>query len=98
MLKTKWKSTVLMAGISAVSLLLLFVAVVTTIDLAFFTDTGISAWLLLLLLAIASSRMTVRVTSSDGVLSGRDSIADSFVLLAVMLYAVPPSESTGPAV
>jgi diguanylate cyclase (GGDEF)-like protein/putative nucleotidyltransferase with HDIG domain len=98
MLKTKWKSTALMTGISVVSVLLLSVAVVDTIILAFFSDTGIYGWLVLLLLTIASSRMTVRVTSADGVLSGRDSIADSFVLLAVMLYSVPPSDSAGPAV
>ena len=38
------------------------------------------------------------MTSNDGVLLSRESIADSFVLLAVMLYAVPPSNSAGPAV
>jgi diguanylate cyclase (GGDEF)-like protein/putative nucleotidyltransferase with HDIG domain len=98
MLKTNWKSTALMAGIAAVSALLLLSAVISTVDLAFFSDVGINSWLLLLLLAVASSRLTVRVTSTDGVLSSRESIADSFVLLAVMLYAVPPANSAGPAV
>jgi diguanylate cyclase (GGDEF)-like protein/putative nucleotidyltransferase with HDIG domain len=98
MLKTNWKSTALMAMISAVSVMLLLSAVLGTISLALFTDVGISSWLLLLLLTIASSRFTVRVTSADGVLSSRESIADSFVLLAVMLYAIPPSNSAGPAV
>src|SRR6201988_3558558 len=45
-----------------------------------------------------SSPLTVRVASADGILRSRESIADSFVLLAVMLYAVPPSNTTGPAV
>src|ERR1700752_2710019 len=45
-----------------------------------------------------SSPLTVRVASDDGILRSRESIADSFVLLAVMLYAVPPSNTTGPAV
>ena len=98
MLKTNWKSTALTTGISVVSVVLLLSAVVTTIDVALFTNVGIGSWLLLLLLTVASSRLTVRVTSADGVLSSRESIADSFVLLAVMLYAVPPSNSTGPAV
>ncbi|HJP91682.1 MAG TPA: diguanylate cyclase [Pyrinomonadaceae bacterium] len=98
MLKTNSKSTALLAGISAVSILLLISALITTVHLALFTDVGISSWLLLLLLTIASSRLTVRVTSTDGFLSSRESIADSFVLLAVMLYAVPPSDSAGPAV
>jgi diguanylate cyclase (GGDEF)-like protein/putative nucleotidyltransferase with HDIG domain len=87
-----------MAGISVASAVLLLSAVVTTIDLALFTDVGIGSWLLLILLTIVSSPLTVRVTSNDGILRSRESIADSFVLLAVMLYAVPPSNTTGPAV
>jgi diguanylate cyclase (GGDEF)-like protein/putative nucleotidyltransferase with HDIG domain len=98
MLKTNWKSTALLAGISVVSVLLLLSAVVATIDLALFTNVGIGSWLLLLLLTLATSPLTVRVTSNDGILRSRESIADSFVLLAVMLYAVAPLNSAGPAV
>ena len=87
-----------MAGISVVSVVLLLSAVITTVDLALFTDVGIRSWLLLILITVASSPLTVRVTSNDGILRSRESIADSFVLLAVMLYAVPPSNATGPAV
>src|SRR5215208_897078 len=98
MLKTNWKSTALMAGISGVSAILLLSAVVATINLALFTNIGVGSWLLLLVITIASSPLTVRVASNDGILRSRESIADSFVLLAVMLYAVPPSNATGPAV
>jgi diguanylate cyclase (GGDEF)-like protein/putative nucleotidyltransferase with HDIG domain len=98
MLQTNWKSTALLAGISAVSAILLLSAAVATIDLALFTNVGIGSWLLLILIAIASSPLTVRVASDDGILRSRESIADSFVLLAVMLYAVPPSNTAGPAV
>ena len=98
MLKTNWRSTALMAGISAVSAILLLAAVVTTVDLALFTNVGIGSWLLLLAITIATSPLTVRVTSTDGILRSRESIADSFVLLAVMLYAVAPSKTAGPAV
>ena len=87
-----------MAAISAVSVILLLSAVVTTVDLALFTSTGIGSWLLLLLITLATSPLTVRVTSTDGILRSRESIADSFVLLAVMLYAVPPLNTAGPAV
>jgi len=87
-----------MAGISVVSVVLLLSAVITTVDLALFTDVGIRSWLLLILITVASSPLTVRVTSNDGILRSKESIADSFVLLAVMLYAVPPSNATGPAV
>src|ERR1044072_7157520 len=98
MQKTNWRSTALMAGISVVSVVLLLSAVITTVDVALFTDVGIGSWVLLFLIAIASSPLTVRVTSNDGILRTRESIADSFVLLAVMLYAVPPLNSAGPAV
>src|SRR5215217_1628883 len=98
MLKTNWRSTALMAGIAVVSAILLFSAVVTTVDLALFTNVGIGSWLLLLLITIVSSPLTVRVSSDDGILRSRESIADSFVLLAVMLYAVSPSNTAGPAV
>src|SRR5215207_8838451 len=98
MLQTNWKSTALMAGISAVSAILLLSAVIATVDLALFTNAGIGSWILLLVITIASSPLTVRVASHDGILRSRESIADSFVLLAVMLYAVSPSNTTGPAV
>ena len=98
MLTTNRKSTALVAGISVVSALLLLSSLISTIDLALFTSVGITSWLVLLLLTIAFSRLSVRVISNDGVLRSRESIADSFVLLAVMLYAVPPSNSAGPAV
>ncbi len=87
-----------MTAISVVSALLLLSAFISTIDLALFTNVEFRSWLLLLLLTIAFIPLTVRVQSNDGVLRSRESIADSFVLLAVMLYAVPPSNSAGPAV
>ena len=96
MLKTNWKSTALMAGISGVSAILLLSAIVATVDLALFTNVGIGSWLLLLLIAIASSPLTVRVASHDGILRSRESIADSFVLLAVMLIDGTVIDCTGP--
>src|SRR5690349_20515183 len=98
MLQTYWKSTALMAGITVVSAILLLSAVVATVRLALFASVGLGAWLLLILITIATSPLTVRVASDDGILRSRESIADSFVLLAVMLYAVPPSNTAGPAV
>jgi len=98
MLKTNPRSTALMAGITVVSALLLLSAAITTADLALFTNVGIGSWLLLLIITLATSPLTVRVNSNDGILRSRESMADSFVLLAVMLYAVPPSNTAGPAV
>ncbi|HEX2269083.1 MAG TPA: HD domain-containing phosphohydrolase, partial [Pyrinomonadaceae bacterium] len=94
--KTNWKSAALLAGISVPSLALLLLAFVNTADLAF--STGIGSWLILLLLTVAASRLTVVVTSADGTQRTRESIADSLVFVAVMLYAAPPASSAGPAV
>ena len=68
MLQTNWKSTALMAGISGVSAILLLSAVIATVYIALFTNIGIGSWLLLLLITIATSPLTVRVASDDGIL------------------------------
>jgi diguanylate cyclase (GGDEF)-like protein/putative nucleotidyltransferase with HDIG domain len=96
--KTNWKSTALLAGISVSGLALLVAAFVSTADLAFSSNQGIGPWLILLLLTVAASRLTVLVTSADGTQRTRESIADSFVFVAVMLYAAPPVSAAGPAV
>jgi len=46
---------------------------------------------------LAASRFTVSVTSTDGVRHSRKSIADTFVFFAVIVYAVPPADTAGPA-
>ena len=98
MLNNNWKSTALLAAISVATVVLLVSAAVGMYYLPFFTGTGIVSWLVLLLLTLAASRLTVSVTSTDGVRCSRKSIADAFVFLAVMLYAIPPANTFGPAV
>ena len=96
--ETNWKSTALLAGISVPSAVLILSAALNTVNLAFFSEIGINSWLILLLLTVAASRLTVLVTSVDGTQRTRESIADSFVFVAVMLYAAPPVNASGPAV
>src|SRR5258705_628161 len=96
--QTNWKSTVLLIGISALTVLLLLSALANTFALPFFSSTGMASWLVLLLLTLGASRLTVSVMCPDGVRRSRKSIADSFVFLAVMLYAIPPANTIGPAV
>ena len=96
--ETNWKSTALLAGISVPSAVLLLSAVLNTVNLAFFSQIRINSWLVLLLLSVAASRLTVLVTSTDGTQRTRESIADAFVFVAVMIYAAPPANAPGPAV
>ncbi len=96
--ETNWKSTALLAGISVPSAVLLLSAALNTVNLAFFSVHRINSWLILLLLTVAVSRLTVLVTSTDGKQRTRESIADAFVFVAVMIYAAPPASAPGPAV
>ena len=96
--ETNWKSTALLAGISVPSAALLLSAAVNTAYLAFLSPYGIKSWLVLLVLTLAASRFTVLVTGSDGTQRSRESIADAFVFVAVMIYAAPPLGAAGPAV
>lgn len=93
-----WKSTALLWGICIASSIVLAAALIGTIDLPLLGSAGILSWLGLSLLTLAASRLTVSVTSDDGVHCNRKSVADAFVFLAVMLYAVPPTNAVGPAV
>jgi diguanylate cyclase (GGDEF)-like protein/putative nucleotidyltransferase with HDIG domain len=96
MSKTNWKSTGLLSLVAGAALVMLLAAARYTADLALVSS--ILPLLILLLLTIAASGLTVSVTSTDGVGRSRKSIADAFVFLAVMLYAVPPADTVGPAV
>ena len=94
--KTNWKSSALLFGIGALSLVLLASAVFYTLELSLLVS--IVPLVVLLVLTFAASGLTVTVTSADGVGRSRKSIADAFVFLAVMLYAAPPSDTIAPAV
>jgi diguanylate cyclase (GGDEF)-like protein/putative nucleotidyltransferase with HDIG domain len=95
--KRNWKSTVLLIGISALGSLLLCSALISTVKLPFLTTAGLLGWLVLLILTVAASRFTVSITTTVGVSQSRKSLADALVFLAVILYAVPPAETAGPA-
>lgn len=98
MSSANWKSTALLTGISASSAGILVLAAIETLSLPLLGSSGIMSWMVLIVLTIAASRFTVLVTNTDGVPCYRKSIADGFVFLAVILYAVPPAKVFGPAV
>src|SRR5687767_8871458 len=92
-----WTSPLLLITICALGLILLGSAVISTARLPLFTSAGILAWLILLLLTLAASRFTVSITTNIGVSQSRKSLADALVFLAVILYAIPPADTAGPA-
>jgi diguanylate cyclase (GGDEF)-like protein/putative nucleotidyltransferase with HDIG domain len=96
MAKSNWQSSALLFGTSGVSLVMLAVAILSMLELPL--PASVIPLLLLLVLTFVASGLSVSVTSTDGVGRSRKSIADAFVFLAVMLYAVPPSNTIGPAV
>jgi hypothetical protein len=98
MFKATWKSTALLTAVSLISLGLLLFAVVGTFSLPLFEVAGLISWFLLVVLTLPASHLTVQVTNTEGVGFHRKSIADGFVFLAVVLFAAPPANATGPAV
>jgi len=98
MSKTTWKSSVLLACLTSVAVVLLIAGLLRAFSLPFLTSDGLMSLLILSLVTLAASRITVSVTSVDGLHCSRKSMADVFVFVAVMLYAVPPAATFGPAV
>ncbi|MFN2515717.1 MAG: diguanylate cyclase [Pyrinomonadaceae bacterium] len=92
-----WKSTILLIGISALASLLLCSALISTVKLPFLTSAGLLPWFVLLLLTLAASRFTVSISNTVGVSQSRKSVAEALVFLAVIIYAVPPADTAGPA-
>ncbi|HYU99833.1 MAG TPA: diguanylate cyclase [Pyrinomonadaceae bacterium] len=95
--KRTWKSKAFLIGISAIGFLLVCSAMVSTLALPVLSSAGLLSWLVLLGLTLAASRFTVSITSTVGVNHSRKSVADAFVFLAIILYAVPPAITAGPA-
>lgn len=95
--KRNWKSRALYIAISAASGLLLLSALLSTFELPLLGPAGLAFWLVLVLLTFAASRFTVPLTCTDGISQSQKSVADALVFLAVMLYAIPPADTAGPA-
>src|SRR5688572_32661370 len=90
-----WRSNVLLIGISTLGVVLFCSALLATARLPLLTSSGLLAWVVLLILTLAASRFTVSITTSIGVSRSRKSVADAFVFLAIILYAIPPAETAG---
>jgi diguanylate cyclase (GGDEF)-like protein/putative nucleotidyltransferase with HDIG domain len=97
MLERNLKGTALLVVLSAVALVLLASSSIATFSLTFRGPSGLSSWFGLLILTLFVGRLTVTVTATDGVRQSRKSIADAFVFLAVMLFAIAPAGTVGPA-
>jgi diguanylate cyclase (GGDEF)-like protein/putative nucleotidyltransferase with HDIG domain len=95
--KRNWQSHAFLASILIVGSMLLLYALLSTVSLPFLTSSGLLSWLVLLVLTLAASRFTVSITTSVGVSQSRKSVADALVFLAIILYAVPPASTAGPA-
>ena len=98
MTQRNWKSLALLVSISAVGAVVMAEALFATAQLPLRGWQGLGPVLALLLITAAASRFTVTITSVDNVSQSRKSIADTFVFLAVMLYAIPPVSTSGPAI
>ncbi len=96
--RSNWKSLLLVGGVAAVGSVLLMAAIVWTIRLPLLGWSGLLAFVLLIVLTLLCSRLTVPVTNVDGTSQTHKSVADALIFLAVMIYALPPTETMGPAI
>jgi diguanylate cyclase (GGDEF)-like protein/putative nucleotidyltransferase with HDIG domain len=96
--KGNWKSLVLFGGVAAVSATMLVFALISILGLPLLGWTGFAPWAVLFLLTLAAGRFKVSLTNADGFTQSQKSVAEMFIFLAVMIYAVAPMNSVGPAV
>ena len=95
--KRTWKSKAFLISVCAIGLILLASALLSTVRLPILTSAGLLSWLVLLGLTLVASRFTVSITDAVGASQSRKSVADALVFLAIILYAVPPAATAGPA-
>jgi diguanylate cyclase (GGDEF)-like protein/putative nucleotidyltransferase with HDIG domain len=93
-----WKTLALLGCVAALASVLLVLSLISIAGLPLTGWAGLPPLAGLLLLTLAASRFTVSVTNADGVSQSEKSIADAFIFLAAMMYAVEPASSVGPAV
>ena len=97
MRKLNWKSLLLVGGVAAIGAAILLPAIVSTLRLPILGWHGLGSFVGLLVLTLLSGRFTVPVTNVDGTSQTHKSIADAFILLAVLMYTTVPANSVGPA-
>ena len=97
MFNGRWKTDVLIGAMISTSVLVLIGAFVSTAGLPFVATSGLLPFLVLVVLTLGVSRFMVSVTSTDGSSQSGKSVADALVLLAIILYSVPPANTPGPA-
>jgi diguanylate cyclase (GGDEF)-like protein/putative nucleotidyltransferase with HDIG domain len=96
--KGNWKSLVLLGGLATLALALLVFALVEIANLPLKGWTGLVPWGVMLVLTLVATRFRVSVTNADGVSQSQKSVADAFIFLAAMTYAVAPAHTAAPAV
>jgi len=96
--KTNWKSLLLITSVAIVGTGVLLAGVFWTLHLPILGWSGLLALAGLLVLTLVSSRFTVPVTNVDGISQTHKSVADAFIFLAVMMYALSPANNLGPPI
>ena len=98
MQKKNWLSSAVFIGTSIAAAGLLLTALLSATSIPMRGEAGVFSWFGLLMLIFVASGFTVSVTSNDGQSESKKSVADTFVFLAVMLFAIPPAGTPGPAI
>jgi len=97
MAKYNWKSLSLLSAVVAGAGIILLFGLISTVQLPILSWSGLAPLVVLIGLTLVSSHFTVPVTNVDGTSETNKSVADTFIFLAVMMYATAPANSFGPA-
>ncbi len=93
-----WKGLILLTVVGVLGGVILAYGFFEVGRLPFWGWDGFLPFGVLILLTVACSRFTVPVTNIDGDSQSYKSAAEAFIFRAVMMYALSPANSVGPAV
>ncbi len=94
---SKWKSIGLLGATALIALALLSMSVTTLLQLAFQDWSGLIPLAVLVLLAVLSSHFKMAVSMAEGITQSQKSVAETFIYMAVMIYAASTSDTVAPA-
>lgn len=96
--KGNWKSLAFLGAVALLAGIIFLHALSSLTGLPLSGWKGLMPLAALLVLTVAASRFTVSVMNADGVRQSTKSVADTFIFLAAMMYAVGSTGSVAPAV
>ncbi len=94
---SKWKSTGLLGVAALVAGLIFTLSLIELFQLPLLGWAGLLPLAALASLAVLSSHFKIAVSTAEGLRQSHKSVAETFVFMTAMIYAVAPAETAAPA-